>query len=71
MKLSEVKKAMILQSPVEHNGILYVIYSCVLKFNHKTGDWYYRLELLDKNKNSIANVPLESASLVNEQEVTT
>ena len=47
MELSEVKRAMILSTIVQYDGMKYKINGCTLKYNQSDSSWYYLLELKD------------------------
>lgn len=64
MELSEVKRAMILQSVVRYNGMSYTVGGCTMKFNRKDGEWYYLLELKDLQANSVMVVPMKYVTLL-------
>lgn len=67
MDLSDVKKAMVTKQPVTHNDIEYShISACILKFDGK--EFYYSLELYDKNGRSVATARMDKVML-NEQRV--
>ena len=62
MKLSDVKKNM--HKQVHYNGSVYKLTHCVMSFNEITRQFGYSAILLDKNKNSTIQVPLEKVELM-------
>lgn len=64
MELSEVKRAIILQTVVRYDGMSYTVSGCTLKFNRKNGEWYYLLELKDLKANSVTVVPMQYVAVL-------
>lgn len=57
MKLSQVKENM--HKQVRYDGSTYKLTHCVMSFNGITKKFSYSVILLDKNKNSTVQAPLE------------
>ena len=66
MELSEVKRAMILSTIVQYDGMKYKINGCTLKYNQSDSSWYYLLELKDLKANSIMIVPMKNVTALPE-----
>lgn len=62
MKLSEVKKNM--HKSVLYDGSIYYLQSCVLWLDERDREFKYSLILVDKNKNSTADVPIEDVEAI-------
>lgn len=60
MKLSEVKPNM--HKNVLYDGGVYWLQSCVLWLDERDCTFKYSLILVDKNKNSTVDVPIEKVS---------
>lgn len=59
--LSEVKENM--HKSVIFDGSVYEMRSCVLWLDEKANQFKYSLVLLDKNKNSVVDVPIEKVKV--------
>ena len=64
MLLSEVKPNM--HKNVIYDDSIYYLHSCVMWLDEKANKFKYSLVLLDKNKNSTIDVPIEKVSVLNE-----
>ena len=62
MELSEVKRNM--HKTVLFDGSEYYFKSCVLWLDDKDGQFKYSLILVDKNKHSTVDVPIEKVSVI-------
>lgn len=62
MKLSEVKRNM--HRNVIYDGSIYYFQSCVLWLDERDREFKYSLILIDKNKNSTIDVPMESVEVI-------
>jgi hypothetical protein len=63
MKLEEVKRNM--HKSVMYDGSVYRLQSCVMWLDEKSHKFKYSLILLDKNKNSTVDVPIEKVEVIN------
>lgn len=61
MKLEEVKRNM--HKKVLYDGSVYELRSCVLWLDEKNREFKYSVVLLDKNKNSTVDVPIEKVEV--------
>ena len=61
MEISEIKKT--LNKKVKWDGGEYVLKSCVLMQDVYTKEFKYSAVLLDKNKNSTVQVPIERVEI--------
>ena len=66
MKLSEVKPNM--HKQVRYDGSEYKLTHCVLSFNEITKKFGYSVILLDKNKNSTVQVPIDKVEVIENDE---
>lgn len=62
MKLEEVKRNM--HRSVSYDGSIYYFQSCVLWLDERNGEFKYSLILIDKNKNSTVDVPMEKVEVI-------
>lgn len=62
MKLSEVKSNM--HKNVIFDGSIYYLKSCVMWLDEKNAEFKYSLILIDKNKNSSVDVPIEKVEVI-------
>lgn len=62
MKLSEVKSNM--HKQVKYDGSKYKLTHCVMSYNEFTHKFGYSVILLDKNKNSTIQVPIEKVEVI-------
>lgn len=62
MKLSEVKKNM--HRNVIFDGSVYWLQSCVMWLDEINREFKYSLVLIDKNKNSTIDVPIERVETI-------
>lgn len=62
MKLSEVKRNM--HKSVLYDGSIYYLQSCVLWLDERDREFKYSLILVDKNKNSTVDVPIEDVEVI-------
>jgi hypothetical protein len=62
MKLEEVKQNM--HKNVMYDGSIYRLQSCVLWLDEKAHKFKYSVVLLDKNKNSTIDVPIEKVEVI-------
>lgn len=62
MTLSEVKPNM--HKKVIYDGSVYELRSCVLWLDEKIKKFKYSVVLLDKNKNSTVDVPIEKVEVI-------
>ena len=64
MELRDVKPVMSLRLTVLWKNMEYTVTGCTLKFDRKSGNWYYLLELLDKRTGySVMVVPMEDVAV--------
>lgn len=63
MKLEEVKRNM--HKSVMYDGSVYCLQSCVLWLDEKNHKFKYSVVLLDKNKNSTIDAPIEKVEVIN------
>lgn len=62
MKLEEVKKNM--HKNVMYDGSVYRLQYCIMWLDEKDCKFKYSVVLLDKNKNSTVDVPIEKAEVI-------
>lgn len=62
MKLSEVKFNM--HKNVLYDGSVYYLQSCVMWLDEIKREFKYSLTLIDKNKNSVINAPIEKVKVI-------
>lgn len=62
MKLEEVKRNM--HKNVMYDGSIYWFQSCILWLDEKEHKFKYSLILIDKNKNSTVDVPIEKVEVI-------
>lgn len=62
MKLSEVKRSM--HKNVIYDGSTYYLQSCVMWLDERNNEFKYSLILIDKNKNSTVDVPIENVEVI-------
>ncbi len=67
MKLSEVKANM--HKPVIFDGSIYTLWSCVMWLDEREAEFKYSLILIDKNKNSTVDVPIEKVEVIKNDEL--
>lgn len=65
MKLSDVKPNM--HKSVLYDGSVYWLRSCVLWLDEKDREFKYSLILVDKNKNSTIDVPIEKVEVITDE----
>lgn len=65
MKLSEVKKNM--HKSVLYDGSVYWFQSCVMWLDELNHEFKYSLILIDKNKNSTIDVPIEKVEVMTDE----
>lgn len=65
MKLSEVKPNM--HKSVLYDGSVYWLQSCVLWLDERACEFKYSLILVDKNKNSTIDVPIEKVEVITKE----
>ena len=65
MKLSEVKPNM--HKSVMYDGSVYWLQSCVLWLDDRHCEFKYSLILIDKNKNSTIDVPIEKVEVIKDE----
>lgn len=62
MKLSDVKRNM--HKSVLYDGSVYWLQSCVLWLDERNNEFKYSLVLIDKNRNSTVDVPIEEVEVM-------
>lgn len=65
MILSEVKPNM--HKSVMYDNSVYYLKSCVLWLDERNKQFKYSLILVDKNKNSTVDVPIEKVEVINNE----
>ena len=65
MKLSEVKPNM--HKSVIYDGSVYWLQSCVMWLDERDCEFKYSLILVDKNKNSTIDVPIEKVEAITKE----
>ena len=65
MNLSDVKRNM--HKTVKFSGSEYFLWKCVMWLDEKNNEFKYSLILVDKNKNSTVDVPIEKVTVLNNE----
>lgn len=52
---------------VIYDDSVYYLQSCIMWLDEKSNEFKYSLILLDKNKNSVIDVPIEKVGILNEK----